>query len=222
MSSDEYRFGYSDNEYNQENIIADLRAKLEAEQKEVLEGYKDYQDKLDTAKNKNKRLSILINKQQRTNESIMIKLVQTEQERDNLQARLGGDTKLLEKCINDQKETIIGCQKAYDNLQAANGVLREALNKIRNNRKSWKSGGIGGQDKYAGQPPTLRVIDETLSITQEQAGERVQGLVTALEGIQSRIEQTCVKGSDMGDYYEAIDFVYSTSIVSLAKYRGCK
>lgn len=48
-------------------------------------------------------------------------------------------------------------------LQAHINVLREALDRLREDRKLWKVSGIGGQDSYAGLPPAMRIIDEALS-----------------------------------------------------------
>ena len=36
------------------------------------------------------------------------------------------------------------------------------------NPAMWKSGGIGGQDQYAGQPPAIRLIDELIESLKSQ------------------------------------------------------
>lgn len=49
-----------------------------------------------------------------------------------------------------------------DELEKANVKHVELLKYIRDNPKTWKSGGAGGQDQYAGLPPMLRYIDEII------------------------------------------------------------
>lgn len=53
-------------------------------------------------------------------------------------------------------------QAKIDELEKANSKHIEWLKEIRNNPKTWKSGGFGGQDQYAGLPPMLRYIDEMI------------------------------------------------------------
>ena len=47
--------------------------------------------------------------------------------------------------------------------ESVNEKIIESLNYVRNNPKTWKAGGIGGQDQYAGMPSMLRYIDEIIS-----------------------------------------------------------
>lgn len=54
-------------------------------------------------------------------------------------------------------------------LKADNEQLREALKRLREDRKLWKISSIGGQDSYAGLPPAIRIIDEALSATSAQS-----------------------------------------------------
>jgi hypothetical protein len=41
-------------------------------------------------------------------------------------------------------------------------ALEKTLKTLRDNPSMWKRGGAGGQDQYAGMPPGMRLIDETL------------------------------------------------------------
>lgn len=47
--------------------------------------------------------------------------------------------------------------------QAEIKILIDCLKELRSNSRLWKSGGIGGQDQYAGLPPAMRHIDEAFS-----------------------------------------------------------
>lgn len=57
---------------------------------------------------------------------------------------------------------VVELQSRIDELEKVNEKHIESLNYVRNNPKTWKSGGIGGQDQYAGMPPMLRYIDEII------------------------------------------------------------
>lgn len=65
-------------------------------------------------------------------------------------------------------------------------ALRGALESLKDPRQ-WKRGGAGGQDKYAGLPPAMRVIDEALALTpptalaqQRERMERLEAVAEAL------------------------------------------
>ena len=167
--------------------LADLRANLEAAEKEISE----LEEELSATK------TLLLS------EGVNKKLIA--QDRDNLQAKLNRDTKLLEKCINDQKETIIGCQKVYTDLQAAYDVVRGALKRIGMLCVSPES-----------DSNKVKIIMEyqhkALSITPTEAGERVRGLVDALEYYADKDQFRSVPSMITDNGKIARD--------ALAKYRG--
>lgn len=64
----------------------------------------------------------------------------------------------LEREKLSNKEMLI----KLDQMEKANVKHVELLKYIRDNPKTWKAGGIGGQDQYAGMPSMLRYIDEII------------------------------------------------------------
>ncbi len=59
-------------------------------------------------------------------------------------------------------------ESVNENFSKQHAKIIESLSYVRDNPKTWKSGGIGGQDQYAGMPPMLRYIDEIISYLTNQ------------------------------------------------------
>lgn len=72
------------------------------------------------------------------------------------------DTNDFVKALNEYSDKNKELLARVDELEKANVKHVELLKYIRDNPKTWKSGGAGGQDQYAGLPPMLRYIDEII------------------------------------------------------------
>ena len=59
-------------------------------------------------------------------------------------------------------------ESVNENFSKQHAKIIESLSYVRDNPKTWKAGGIGGQDQYAGMPPMLRYIDEIISYLTNQ------------------------------------------------------
>ena len=66
----------------------------------------------------------------------------------------------LNKTLHRQ---VVEFEADRDRLAAENERLRAALVELRQNINLWRIPKAGGQDRYAGMPPGMRTIDETLS-----------------------------------------------------------
>lgn len=71
---------------------------------------------------------------------------------------LESETRLAKHYCDEMQKSQTELAAAKDELKA----VREALKIIRDNPRLLKSGGAGGQDKYAGEPPMMRIIDHVL------------------------------------------------------------
>lgn len=143
-------------------VIADLRAKLEAAE----------EDKKDLADTLNKSFDCIKN---------------IEQERDNLQAAL----ELKELEFGELENHLALRGDANQKLQAQVGVLRVALEGV-TNKLQWAGDGycpICGSEEEEGhkEPCDFNIARQALSTTPEQAGEKVRGLVEALESISKKV-----------------------------------
>lgn len=94
---------------------------------------------------------------------------------------------------------------ANKELQAHINDLREALERLSNDRKLWKVSAIGGQDSYAGMPPAIRIIDEALAETpaqslQEHDNEVIEMCAEELEERGCRFESEVIRALKGGKW----------------------
>lgn len=83
-------------------------------------------------------------------------------------------------CIYCSKENMAECERGFPGCAKADDIIvgeeyhmerlleenrkyKEALQKLRDDRSLWQKPRAGGQDKYAGMPPGMRVVDEALN-----------------------------------------------------------
>lgn len=207
MSSDEHGFGYNDNKYSQERITSDLKAKLERAKINLFRilrnGSKDG--------TKNPDLDELIDEVEDALGFTRHSCEQLRLERDNLQTRvnqLEATNQYLKEhhTVTPEFEKLIAeTMPKIDNLQAANGVMRDVL------RDMIKIA------KYANQQVQSGMVNEiikrgelSLSATPTEARERVRGLVEALEKL-ARLGNGDRYGNSIGN---------EIAQDALAKYRG--
>lgn len=122
--------------------------------------------------------------------------IKAEQERDALQS-LFTDHGPQGRMFTNEQAVFYRAERAE--LQAQVVVLREALEKVRNNQNLWRAALVSGCDKYQGLPPMCRIIDEALTATPTKDAEREQKLVDALEyyANASHISATCLLTTTM-------------------------
>lgn len=167
---------------------AGLRAKLEAANDKVLELDNLATAKTDEITDLEEELSAT--KTLLLSEGVNKKLIA--QDRDNLQNELNGMTKARDTFYNDMLLYKKSCDdliklrdehfNKIDNLQAAYGVLRAAIKAIRediiyHNQVRF----AGGEIFNLITPETAGKIEKAFHSTPAEAGERVRGLVEALE-----------------------------------------